>query len=90
MHSTCSTMMDVPKNIQIRNVPDDVHRVLTERAAAVGQSLQEYLLGRLKADVATKVNREILEEARRAIRDHPEDFTTVDVAGIIREDRESH
>lgn len=82
--------MDVPKNIQIRNVPDDVHRVLTERAAAVGQSLQEYLLARLTADAATKVNREVLEEARRAIRDHPEDFTTVDTAGIIREDRESH
>lgn len=90
MHNACSSMMDVPKNIQIRNVPDDVHRVLTERAAAVGQSLQEYLLGRLKADVATKDNREILEEARRAIREYPEDFTTVDVVGIIREDRESH
>lgn len=90
MQNACSSMMDVPKNIQIRNVPDDVHRVLTERAAAVGQSLQEYLLGRLKADVATKDNQEILEEARRAIREYPEDFTTVDVAGIIREDRESH
>lgn len=90
MHSACTSMMGVPKNIQIRNVPDDVHRVLTESAAAVGQSLQEYLLGRLKADVATKDNREILEEARRAIREYPEDFTTADVAGIIREDRESH
>lgn len=83
-------MTDVPKNIQIRNVPDDVHRVLTERASAVGQSLQEYLLGRLKAEATTKINREILTETRRAMRDHPEDFTTVDVAGIIREDRESH
>jgi plasmid stability protein len=51
----------VPKNIQIRNVPDDVHRELTERAAAVGKSLQEYLLGRLTVEARKKVNREILE-----------------------------
>jgi plasmid stability protein len=31
-------------SIQIRNVPDDVHRTLRARAAAGGQSLSEYLL----------------------------------------------
>jgi plasmid stability protein len=34
-------------SVQIKGVPDDVHRVLRQRAAARGQSLQEYLLARL-------------------------------------------
>ncbi|MEO7118224.1 MAG: hypothetical protein ABIZ34_04550 [Candidatus Limnocylindrales bacterium] len=31
-------------SIQIRNVPEDVHRTLRARAAAAGQSLSDYLL----------------------------------------------
>jgi plasmid stability protein len=34
-------------SVQIKGVPDDVHRLLRTRAAAAGQSLQEYLLARL-------------------------------------------
>ena len=37
-------------SIQIKNVPDEVHRTLRARAAANGQSLQEYLRGRLIAE----------------------------------------
>lgn len=32
------------KTIQIRNVPDHLHRVLRARAAAAGMSLSDYLL----------------------------------------------
>jgi plasmid stability protein len=32
------------KTIQIRNVPDDVHRTLRTRAAAAGMSLSDYAL----------------------------------------------
>lgn len=35
------------KNVQVRNVPDHVHRVLRERAARAGTSLSDYLLGEL-------------------------------------------
>ncbi|MGH9070555.1 MAG: FitA-like ribbon-helix-helix domain-containing protein [Acidimicrobiales bacterium] len=35
------------KNIQVKNVPDDVHEVYRRRAAQAGKSLQEYLLGEL-------------------------------------------
>ncbi len=31
------------KNVQIRDVPDDVHATLKARAAAAGMSLSEYL-----------------------------------------------
>jgi antitoxin FitA len=34
-------------SVQIKNVPDDVHRTLRTRAAQAGQSLQEYLLALL-------------------------------------------
>ena len=34
----------MPKMIQIRNVPDDVHRRLKAKAAAAGMSLSDYLL----------------------------------------------
>jgi antitoxin FitA len=36
------------KTIQVRNVPDDVHRVLRTRAAAAGVSLSDYALGELE------------------------------------------
>jgi antitoxin FitA len=34
-------------SVQIKNVPEDVHRELRRRAGTAGQSLQEYLLARL-------------------------------------------
>jgi antitoxin FitA len=37
-------------SVQIKDVPDDTHRVLRERAARAHQSLQEYLRSRLIAD----------------------------------------
>jgi hypothetical protein len=39
--------MIVPKAIQLRDVPDDVHAVMRVRAAAAGMSMSEYLLGEL-------------------------------------------
>lgn len=36
------------KTIQIRNVPDDVHRVLRTRATAAGLSLSDYALTELE------------------------------------------
>jgi antitoxin FitA len=35
------------RTVQIRDVPDDVHRVLRARAAAAGLSLSAYLLAEL-------------------------------------------
>ncbi|MDQ1470119.1 MAG: hypothetical protein QOJ99_1599 [Bryobacterales bacterium] len=34
--------------IQIRNVPDDIHRTLKARAAAAGMSMSDYILQDLK------------------------------------------
>lgn len=50
-------------SVQIKDVPPDVHRVLRHRAAAAGQSLQEYLLARLTEDVAQPTLDEVLSRA---------------------------
>lgn len=36
--------LGVAKNIQIRGVPEEIHRTLRARAAAAGMSLSDYLL----------------------------------------------
>jgi hypothetical protein len=55
-------IMSVP-SVQIKDVPDEVHAVLRQRAAAAGQSLQEYLLGRLVADACRPTLDELLDRA---------------------------
>jgi hypothetical protein len=39
--------MSMSKMIQVRNVPDDLHRRLKSRAALAGMSLSDYLLAEL-------------------------------------------
>lgn len=36
------------KMIQVRNVPEEIHRELKSRAARAGMSLSDYLLGEMK------------------------------------------
>lgn len=50
-------------SIQIKNVPPDVHRILCERAAAAGQSLQEYLLAQLTEQARETTLDEVLDRA---------------------------
>jgi antitoxin FitA len=53
--------------VQIKDVPEDTHRVLRERAARAHQSLQEYLRSRLIADANQPTLDEVLDRvaARR-------------------------
>ncbi len=44
MCTTCSYVDRMPKMIQLRHVPDDLHRKLKARAALEGLSLSDYLL----------------------------------------------
>ena len=77
--------------IQVRNIPEDVHRVYRMRAAAAGQSLQEYLRSHLIDFASTATPAEIVAEVERDIeREGPEGFSTVSAAEVIRRDRESH
>jgi len=46
--------------IQIKNVPDEAHAILRQRAAAAGQSLQEYMLSWIERATARPTVDEVL------------------------------
>ena len=48
-------------NVQVRDVPDDVHRALVERTRRSGVSLQTYLAAQLALLVATPTVDEVLD-----------------------------
>jgi len=52
-------------NIQIRDVPEDVHAALTQRAERAGQSLQQFLAGQLAVIAATPTLDEVLDRIER-------------------------
>jgi plasmid stability protein len=52
------------KTLQIRDVPDDVHRALRARAAASGQSLSAFALGELERVARRPAPAELLARAR--------------------------
>jgi antitoxin FitA len=50
-------------SVQVKNVPEDVHRELRLRAAASGQSLQEFLLAMLIQTARTESLEAVLGRA---------------------------
>jgi plasmid stability protein len=70
--------------LQIRDVPDDVHRTLKARAAASGQSLSEYVRGVLARTAARPTPQELSRriDARGAVVPRER---TVDAVRAIRE-----
>ena len=50
-------------SVQIKDVPEQTHTVLRQRAAAAHQSLQEYLRCRLIEDASQPTLEEILDRA---------------------------
>lgn len=77
--------------IQIRSVPEDVHRTYRERAAGAGMSLQEYLLGELIQAARTRTPAELVAEVERRMRaEGSNGFARESSADQVRADRESH
>lgn len=73
------------KLLQIRNVPEDVHRTLKARAALAGMSLSEYALAELRRAAERPTRDEIL--ARIAAR--PRARTRRSPAAAVRLERDS-
>lgn len=71
--------------VQVRDVPDDVHRVLKARAAEAGQSLSEFLRIELEK-VATRPPQ---EEVLRRVRSRTPVRLSKTPAEIIRELRDA-
>ena len=73
------------KMIQVRNVPDSIHRTLKAKAALAGKSLSDWILEQLEALAALPTEEELLERLREA-----EPFTMKrSSAKIIRKDRDA-
>ncbi|MDX6469349.1 MAG: antitoxin FitA [Gaiellaceae bacterium] len=82
MHYACDMVWSMG-HIQIRNVPEDVHRTLKARAATKGMSLSEYLL----AEVTELADQPSLEEFVARIRSQPRPRSRVSGAEAVREAR---
>lgn len=70
MCGTCDNVVRMSSMIQIRNVPDDLHRRLKARAAMAGMSLSDYLLKEISAVAKRPTMEELL--ARLATRSRVE------------------
>ena len=84
MSRACDNVQNMSKMIQIRNVPDDLHRKLKMRAAKEGLSLSDYLLRMAEREANTLSIEELSERIRRRGRIEID----VSTADIIREGRE--
>jgi hypothetical protein len=73
------------KMIQVRNVPDRLHRELTKRAKARGQTLSDYIEALLEREVERPPADEVFERLRRR---EPVNIGRP-VADVIREERAS-
>ena len=64
MSSTCGNVQRMAM-IQIRNVPDDLHRSLKVRAAEQGLTLSDYLLRMAEREIELPTLTELSERIRR-------------------------
>ena len=83
MSSTCNYALHMGTMIQIRNVPDAVHRRLKSRAALAGMSLSDYLLNELR-QVA---ERPTLDELRARLHSRTGTAPSVAPAEAVRAER---
>jgi antitoxin FitA len=70
--------------VQIRNMPEQMHRKLKARAAEAGLSLSEYLLRELRGPAEQPTTAQILERLRQRERFEPR----TKPADALRQERE--
>lgn len=77
-------VQDMSKMIQIRNVPDEMHRALKIRAAAEGMSLSDYI----KKELSWANEKDSWEEINARVKARgPLGLSTQEVVDLIREGR---
>lgn len=84
MLPTCSYLFDMSRMIQLRHVPDDLHRKLKVRAAMEGLSLSDYLL----QEVRRVAERPTLTELRQRVTHRTPVVSRVPPARAVRAERE--
>ncbi|MDQ0468552.1 FitA-like ribbon-helix-helix domain-containing protein [Labrys wisconsinensis] len=70
--------------IQIRNVPEALHRRLKARAALAGMSLSDYLLG----EIHQVAEQPTIDELRARLHGRPETALSVPPAEALRTERD--
>lgn len=70
--------------LQIRNVPDELHRKLKARAALAGMSMSEYAL----RELSRALERPTREELLARIAELPSAVLDKSAAAVIREERD--
>jgi plasmid stability protein len=84
MRCTCVNALRMSTMIQIRNVPDALHRELKSRAALAGMSLSDYLL----AEIREVAERPTPEEMRARLRSRQGTNPSVTAADAVRAERD--
>jgi len=74
------------KMIQLRNVPDELHRKLKARAAMAGMTLSDYLL----AEIARSASQPTIAELRARLAIRAATDPQVSPAQAVRAEREAH
>lgn len=85
MSSARDNVVHMSKMIQIRNVPDDLHRQLKIRAAAAGMNMSDYIKRELDLRTSKSTIRELA--AQRDAQNRRSTSTTQQLLDIIRESR---
>ena len=83
MRSTCNYAQSMSRMIQIRNVPDSIHRTLKSRAALAGMSLSDYLL----KEIRLIAERPTMEEIRKRLEQLEPIVLPESAADVIRAER---
>lgn len=84
MSSARINVENMSKMIQVRNVPDDLHRALKTRASAAGMSLSDYI----KRELGWASERDSWDEIFARVKARgPSRMSTQEVVDIIREHR---
>jgi antitoxin FitA len=86
MRATCVHRPRMSVMIQIRNVPETLHRRLKSRAALAGLSLSDYLLG----EIGRAAERPTLDELRASLEGRAAVTLKESPAEAVRAERDSH
>jgi plasmid stability protein len=78
----------MPVMLQVRNLPDDVHAKLKQRAVDARMSLSDYVANQLAELVRYRTNAEILEGARLRLAGKSWDETAAESVRAVRAERE--
>ena len=83
MCSTCATVTRMAKMIQVRNVPERLHRELMRRAKERGQTLTSYVQELLERETAWPPREEVFARVAR----HKRIRLPVSAAELVRQER---